>query len=84
MMVRDGDGFRTILYRELYEGVRAQAGGLRALGLKRGDRLAIQAENCVEWALTDWACQCLGVALVPIYPTLPADQAQYLVKDSGA
>lgn len=84
MMVRDGDGFRTILYRELFEGVRAQAGGLRALGLKRGDRLAIQADNCVEWALTDWACQCLGVVLVPIYPTLPADQAQYIVQDSGA
>jgi long-chain acyl-CoA synthetase len=83
-MVRDGGDFKSILYSELYEGVRAQAGGLRALGLERGDRLALQSENCVEWALTDWACQCLGIVLVPIYSTLPADQTQFIVADCGA
>lgn len=76
--------FEPLTYRELGEKVRAYAGALRAHGAQRGDRIAIQADNCAEWAFVDWACHTLGVILVPIYPTLPADQAQYIAKDCEA
>src|SRR6185369_13766820 len=56
----------------------------QSLGIQTGDRLCIQSESCAEWAFLDWACQTLGIVVVPIYPTLPADQAQYIVKDCGA
>lgn len=79
-----GSKFDTISYRDLFEIVRKYAGGLRSLGLKRGDKVAILSENCIEWVWTDWACQCLGVPLIPIYATLPADQAEYIVRDCGA
>lgn len=78
------EGWVELTYSELWERIRKVAGALQALDMQRGDRLAIQSENRVEWAWVDWACQCLGVILVPIYPTLPADQTQYIVKDSGA
>lgn len=78
------DGYQSISYSELARRVRCYAGALQRLGLKRGDHICIQSENGLEWAFTDWACQCLGITLVPIYPTLPADQSQYIVKDSEA
>ncbi|MBI5707131.1 MAG: long-chain fatty acid--CoA ligase [Armatimonadetes bacterium] len=76
--------WKTVTYTELWEKARAYAGALQSLGLKKGDRVAIQSENRIEWSWVDWGCQCLGVVLVPIYPTLPADQAQYIVQNSGA
>lgn len=78
------DGFREIRYRELYESVRRYAASLHSLGIRRGDKVCIISENCAEWAFADWAGQCIGAVIVPIYPTLPADQASYIVGDCGA
>ncbi|MEX2243537.1 MAG: AMP-dependent synthetase/ligase [Fimbriimonadaceae bacterium] len=76
--------FHTVTYKELWQETLKYAICVNALGVQRGDRLCIIGETCKEWALVDWACQCLGVVTVPIYPTLPEDQAQYIVADSGA
>lgn len=84
MLVPKGKEFESINGRQLEEMSRAYAAVVRDLGLARGDKLCLQSENCVEWALLDWGCQALGVILVPIYPTLPADQTQYIVQDCQA
>lgn len=84
MLVPEGGGFRELTYEALLETVKRYAAALEALGLRKGDRVCIQSENRVEWAFVDWACQTLGIVLVPIYPTLPADQSQYIVQDCGA
>jgi long-chain acyl-CoA synthetase len=76
--------FEDLKYRELVDRVRSYAGAIRSLGLRRGDHVVILSENCVEWAFADWGCLSLGLVVVPIYPTLPADQASYIVKDSEA
>ncbi len=83
-LIPQGEIFEPLTYAQLFERVCRYAGALRGLGLKRGDRLVIMAENSPEWAFTDWASQCLGVVVVPIYSTLPADQAAYIVNDAGA
>ncbi len=82
--VPDKKEFKPQTYTQLWAETIKYAKGVDALGLKKGDRLCVIGETCMEWAVLDWACQCLGVILVPIYPTLPEDQAQYIVKDSGA
>ena len=69
---------------ELGNRVRTLAGALRGWGLKRGDRIAILAENRWEWALTDFAAMALGAVDVPLFPTLTAEQTAYALKDSGA
>lgn len=79
-----GKGATQWTYSEVFERVRKTAAALKDLGLVRGDQAVIFAENSPEWALFDWACQVLGVIVVPIYPTLPPDQAAYIVRDSGA
>lgn len=82
-MLYPDHGFKPISYSKLYEVVHSYAGAISSLGLKKGDKLAIQSESCKEWAFVDWACQTLGIVVVPIYPTLPADQTQYIVRDCG-
>src|SRR4051812_12310410 len=76
MLAPEKSGFREIRYGELFDIVGGYAGALRQLGAVRGDSVCLVSENCPEWAFVDWACQCLGVFLVPIYPTLPADQTE--------
>ena len=58
--------------------------GLRDLGVTAGDRVAILSENRPEWAMADYACLALRAADVPIYPSLPAKQVEYILRDSGA
>ncbi|MFN8058219.1 MAG: long-chain fatty acid--CoA ligase [Vicinamibacterales bacterium] len=64
--------------------VRELVAALAALGLKSGDRVAILSETRPEWVLADLAVLSLGGITVPIYPTLPPHQVQYILNDSGA
>ncbi|GMR14312.1 MAG: AMP-dependent synthetase/ligase [Gemmatimonadota bacterium] len=68
---------------EMLAQVRAVAGGLRSLGLERGDRAAILSENRPEWAVVDYGCICAGVWDVPIYATLTVPQVAYILDNSG-
>jgi long-chain acyl-CoA synthetase len=79
-----GDRWVALTHREVEERVRAVSLGLRELGVQPGDRVALLSENRPEWALADYACLCARAADVPIYPTLPAQQVEYILRDSGA
>lgn len=83
-LIPEDGSFATITYSDLWIRVRRYATVLEDLGLVAGDRIALQSDNGVEWALLDWASRCLGVMVVPIYPTLPADQSLYIVRDAEA
>ncbi|HUH12172.1 MAG TPA: long-chain fatty acid--CoA ligase [Longimicrobiales bacterium] len=79
----DGE-WRSIRYREVEERALAICAGLMALGVARGDRVALLSENRPEWALADFGTQCAGAIVVPIYATLPAVQMRHMLVDSGA
>jgi long-chain acyl-CoA synthetase len=79
-----GKEYATVSYKQLGEQAKSYASALKNLGIQRGDMICIQSENCVEWAFVDWACQSLGIILIPIYPTLPADQTQFIIQDAQA
>jgi long-chain acyl-CoA synthetase len=53
--------WRGVSHAELLARVRGTALGLAALGLERGDRVAILSENRPEWAQADWAALCAGL-----------------------
>jgi long-chain acyl-CoA synthetase len=84
LQVKKDGVYRPISHAEVAERVRHAARGLSALGVRRGDRVAILSENRPEWAIADFACLTAGLTDVPIYPTLPGDQIAYILKDSGA
>jgi long-chain acyl-CoA synthetase len=78
------DQIVDISYDEALQVVRSTSAALTAAGLARGDRVAILSENRVEWALSDYACLCSGLVVVPVYPTLMESQVEYILRDSGA
>jgi len=79
---REG-GCTTASTQEFFEGIRALSLGLTALGLRRGDRVAIISDSRPEWVMTDLATLSAGAVTVPIYPTLSAGQARFILKESG-
>lgn len=81
---RRAGGWEWISSQQALALVREIAAGLVALGVSPGDRVVLVSENRPEWILSDLGIQFAGAVTVPIYPTLPADQVRYLLKDSGA
>ena len=80
---KDG-AWHPISTKEFIERVQTLAAALEGLGVKTGDRVALLSENRPEWAIVDFACQCFGAILVPIFPTMVSEQAEYLLRDSGS
>jgi long-chain acyl-CoA synthetase len=79
-----GGAYQSLSHKTLLERVRRAALGLRALGVTRGARVGLLSENRPEWAIADYACLTSGITNVPLYPTLPAEQMAFILKDSGA
>lgn len=84
MMFREGTQWVPISSQELCQYVMGTARALRNWGITRGDRVAILSENRPEWTISDFACLQLGAVVVPIYSTLTAEQAAYILSDSGS
>ncbi len=74
--------WQPITSDQIYQRVRAIAHALHNWGVRKGDRVAIIAENRWEWAITDFAILALGAVDVPIYPTLTGEQIAELLSDS--
>lgn len=60
-------GDETLTYAQLNEESNRLAHSFDDLGLKRGDRLAILMGSSIEWIVTWYACQKLGIALLPLH-----------------
>jgi long-chain acyl-CoA synthetase len=76
--------WRPISWNEYGRRARAIGMGLAALGLKRGDVVAILSENNKEWIFTDVGTICAGGVACGIYPTDSAVQVEYIVSNSQA
>ncbi|MCB2188787.1 MAG: AMP-binding protein [Deltaproteobacteria bacterium] len=59
-------------------------GGLSGLGLGPGDKVAIIANNCLEWPVAAYATYGLGAHFVPMYESQPLEDWEYIIRDSGA
>jgi long-chain acyl-CoA synthetase len=76
--------WQPISSAQIYQRVRMLSQAFIRWGIGKGDRIAILAENRWEWALTDYAALLIGAVVVPIYPTLTAEQIAYLLTDSDS
>jgi fatty-acyl-CoA synthase len=73
---------QRISYGELLEKARALAKGLIALGVGRGDKVAIWAGNCPEWVYTQMATALLGAVLVPVNTRFRTTELEYILGQS--
>jgi long-chain acyl-CoA synthetase len=79
----EGDGVQ-VTWGEYAQRVQRLAAGLYALGLRRGDTLALMLTNRPEFHLVDCAAMHLGVVAFSIYNTSAPDQVDFVLRDSGA
>ncbi|MEO7114182.1 MAG: AMP-binding protein, partial [Polyangiaceae bacterium] len=68
-------------YKEFGDMVDKFRGALADLGVKRGDLIAVIADNRVEWAVTAYAAFGLGAALVPMYEAMLDKDWEFIAKD---
>ncbi|HYT34423.1 MAG TPA: AMP-binding protein [Ktedonobacteraceae bacterium] len=67
-------------YAELRERVNAVARGLMALGLQKGEHIAVWAANLPEWILLEFAAAKAGLVLVTVNPVYRAAELEYVLK----
>jgi acyl-CoA synthetase (AMP-forming)/AMP-acid ligase II len=77
-------GGERINYREFWERAARVAGGLRAMGIKRGDRAAIRLGNSSNWCVAFFGAQLAGAIAVPVNMRFSQPEVEYVLSDSGA
>jgi long-chain acyl-CoA synthetase len=80
--LRTVGGAQEITWREYADRVRRIAGGLAALGVGRGDTVALMMVNRPEFHLCDTAVLHLGATPFSVYNTLAPDQIAYLFSNA--
>ncbi len=80
---RDGR-WQDLSWRDFLSRVEAIAGGLAALGIEPGDRVAILSANRPEWALVDLGSLAAAAVVATVYPTLTPDETAFVIGHSGA
>jgi long-chain acyl-CoA synthetase len=78
------DEWRSMSWKDVRDEVMAFGMGLIAIGLDKGDRVAVFSESIPRWIVADQAIQSCGAVGVPLYPTLTDDELAYMTGDSGS
>jgi len=84
MLYKEKGEYKPISTQEFKNRVIHLSLGLQELGLKKGDKFVILAENSPEWVIADLANICRGGITVPIYTSLVPEQIKYIIDDSDA
>ena len=77
-------GGREWTWEQAARDVRRVARALIALGVQKGDPVAIVGPNRPEWVMADLGALAAAAIPAPIYPTLTGEQARYVANHSGA
>ena len=78
------DGRLSFTYSEAQTRVERLGAALFALGLRKGDRVAVLMENCIEIVEVYLAAAQAGLVVVPINFMLVAKEAEYIINNSEA
>jgi len=84
-------GDRTFLYFEdaeysfnhLHKGACTVAANLRKHGLGMGDKIVLLTGNCLEFLYTFLGAGRIGAVVVPVNPTLKAEELAHIVNNMG-
>lgn len=79
-----GDRWSTLTWHGLATRATELAAGLLALGVTRGQRVAIASSTRVEWVLADMAVTLAGAVTTTVYPNTNAGDVRYIVDDCAA
>ncbi|NHJ22131.1 MAG: 4-coumarate--CoA ligase family protein [Candidatus Lokiarchaeota archaeon] len=75
---------REMTFKQFKEQVDLFATALMNLGVKKGERVALFAQNSIEWEIAFYGLEKAGGILVPMNPQFKEVEVEYEAKDSGA
>jgi long-chain acyl-CoA synthetase len=79
---KDGSEWCTISWAEAARRVAGLAKNLKAMGLKKGDRVMLVSENRPEWCIADLGIMAAGCVTVPTYITNTERDHQHILDNS--
>ncbi|MBO1004591.1 AMP-binding protein [Pseudogracilibacillus auburnensis] len=71
-------------YKEFNELVNQAAKGFLAIGVQKGDHVAIWSDNKLEWLISQFATGKIGAVLVTVNTNYQAFELEYLLKQSDS
>ncbi len=81
---KKGGAWQEVTWAEVARRARDVADGLAAMGIQRGDRVAILGDTNLEWILADVGVLGAGAIAATIYQSNKAHECQYILADSEA
>jgi long-chain acyl-CoA synthetase len=85
LTVKDAQGrWFPVTWREQNDSAVAFAAAAVHAGVEQGDRVALLAENRLEWLTVDFGTQLAGAVVVPIYASSTAEMVEQILVDSEA
>lgn len=84
LWAKRGGAWTSLSWADAARDVRRLAAGLARLGVGRGDRVVLVAENRPEWILADLAIMAAGAISVPAYTTSTVDDYRHVIANVGA
>jgi long-chain acyl-CoA synthetase len=74
----------TLTFAEMYEAINRAAASLQAIGVKKGDRVALHLPNCPQYPISYYAILKIGGIVVPCNPLYQGAEMTHQLNDSGA
>ena len=84
LWIKHDGAWRATSWADAARQVASLAAGLKAIGIKRGDRVMLVSENRPEWCLSDLAIMAAGAVTVPTYITNTERDHRHIIENSGA
>lgn len=77
-------GAGRLTYRQLWDRAARVSGGLRAAGLRRGDRVTVRYPAGINWVLAFWGVVMAGGVAVAVNTRSAPPEVEFVLTDSGA
>jgi len=75
---------RTLTYGEVLNQAEALAATLARMGVKKGDRVVLNMQNCPQWVIAHFAILRVNAVVVPVNPMNRAEELKHYILDPDA
>ncbi|GAB2838205.1 AMP-dependent synthetase/ligase [Ferruginibacter profundus] len=89
LAAKENGAWKTYSTQDVQDTVNKLSAGLLQLGvsgnnmtIEQQDKIALISKNRPEWLMLDMACQQIGAALCPIYPTTNVNELEFIFNDA--
>ncbi len=84
LVYKKGGNWINVTWGDYAKIIKTAAMGFKALGIERGDKVAILSDINFEWYYLNMALVCIGAITIGVYHTDPPNQVEYILQHSDS